>query len=238
MRVDVVATREDAAELAASSIAGHIRDAVTARGVATLALSGGTTPGAMVEQLAEYELPWAAVHLFQVDERFVEAGDPARNWPTLEPLASRLPQENRHQMPVDGVDPDDEESMSGAAGEYTETLLRVCGQDSALDIVHLGLGDDGHTASLTPGDRAVEVTDRLVAVTRPYRGHRRLTLTMPVLDRAGLLVWLVTGVGKVNAVHGLVNDDQRLVASHVSRARATLVVDEAAAARLGSGRSA
>jgi 6-phosphogluconolactonase len=237
VHVDVVSTREDAAELAASSIAVHIRDAVATRGLATLALSGGTTPGAMVEQLASYELPWAAVHLFQVDERFVEASDPARNWPTLAPLVRRLPEENRHPMPVDGVDPYDDRSAAGAADGYASTLLQVCGPAPVLDVVHLGLGDDGHTASLTPGDSAVEVTDRLVAITQPYRGHRRLTLTMPVLDRAGLIVWLVTGVGKVNAVHGLVHADQRLVASHVSRARATLVVDEAAAARLGSGRS-
>lgn len=237
MHVDVAATREDAAELAASSIAGHIRTAVATRGLATLALSGGTTPGAMVEHLASYELPWTAVHLFQVDERFVEASDPARNWPTLAALARRLPDENRHPMPVDGVDPEDEQAMAHAADRYAAALLRVCGPGSVLDVAHLGLGDDGHTASLTPGDSAVEVTDRLATITRPYRGHRRLTLTMPVLDRARALVWLVTGVGKVNAVHGLVTDDQRLVASHVSRARATLVVDEAAAARLGPSRS-
>ncbi|MFZ0322645.1 MAG: 6-phosphogluconolactonase [Actinomycetes bacterium] len=232
MHVDVAADAAHAADLAASSIAVHLEDALSARSHATLALSGGDTPALMFSRLASYGLPWHRVHVFQVDERAVPAGDAASNWPTLAPVARRVPRDHRHPMLGPDTDTDDESALLEAANRYGSELSRLCGAVPALDVVHLGLGADGHTASLPPGDPVVDVHDRSVALTQPFRGPRRLTLTRPVLDAAHCVVWLVTGTAKANVVAGLVQRDPQLVASRVARARATLVVDAAAAAIL------
>lgn len=231
MEVRVTGTAADAATAAASAIVEHLRNAVVARGTATLALSGGRTPSTMVERLAGSDVPWPQVHLFQVDERAVAVDDPDRNWATFAPLVRLLPDGHAHPVPVGSAD--DDATLLAAAAAYGRTLARVAGQPVELDVVHLGLGDDGHTASLPPGDPVVQVTDRDVAVTAPYRGHRRVTLTRPVLDRARAVVWLVVGPGKADVARRLLAGEPALVGSLVGRDRAVVVLDAAAAALAG-----
>lgn len=205
-----------AAHRAAAVAAGRLRDAVAERGQATLALSGGRSPAVMVAALADCDVPWGSVHLFQVDERVVPADHPDRNWRGLAPLVACLPGGNVHPMPVE---------LGHADLAYAEELRRRAGRSPVLDVIHLGLGTDGHTASLVPGDPALDVVDRPVAFTGEYLGHRRLTLTFPVLNRARQVVWLATGAEKALVVRRLLAADPELVATRVERTRALLVTD-------------
>lgn len=218
---DVATTEQAAAEFIAVQL-GH---AVRQRGRATLAVSGGRTPWAMFGRLAALDVAWASVHLFQVDERIVPLDDEARNWKHLlaTPLAARIPAVQRHPMPVEVGD------AGLAATRYAATLREVCGNPAVLDIVHLGLGDDGHTASLFSGDALLGGETRDVGVSGPKSGTRRLTLTLSALDRARCIVWLVLGAGRKEAVAQLFAADRAIAASHVARERATAFTDPAAA---------
>jgi 6-phosphogluconolactonase len=230
MNIEVFADDDAVARQAAVLLAAEARAAGQARGRFVLAVSGGHTPWKMLRELAGQDVPWAAVHVVQVDERVAPAGDPARNLTHLrESLLSRapLPADHVHAMPVE--DPD----LPAAARRYAQTLREVAGSPPVLDVAHLGLGPDGHTASLVPGDPVLEVTDSDVAVTGPYQGHRRMTLTYPVLDRARLVLWLVTGDNKAPVLPRLRDGDPSIPAGRVRAARATVLADRAAAARLG-----
>lgn len=214
-------TLRAANEAAAEAIAQLISTAVSDRGQAVIALSGGRTPAEMVRTLATIPLPWDRVHLFQVDERVVPADDPARNWSHLGLLAELVPVTHRHPMPVE--DPD-------ADSRYSEELCLSAGRPPLLDVVHLGLGEDGHTASLVPGDPVLDVVDQDVAWVGSYRGHRRLTLTLPVLARARHQVWLVTGSGKATSVRELAAAGYTSPGARAMRgAVATVFVDAGAA---------
>jgi 6-phosphogluconolactonase len=174
----------------------------------------------MVEHLAERDVAWSNVQLFQVDERAVPLDDPARNWNTLQPLAARLPPANRHPMPVEGADADE---------QYSTLLQETLGSSGLMDVVHLGLGTDGHTASLVPGDPAVDERDRDVCWVSAYQGHRRLTLTQPVLHQARHQVWLVSGRDKADALGDLVQGRSTGPAARVINTdSATLFADAAA----------
>lgn len=216
----------DAATAAAAAfIADAARDAAAARGVFTLALSGGRTPARMLEALAAESVPWEQVHVFQVDERVAPSGDPARNLNMVETalLAPRLlPQSHLHAMPVEDAD------LDSAAARYGEALSDLAGGDAVLDLVHLGLGDDGHTASLVPGDPALDVTDRPVCITGDYRGHRRMTLTFPVLDRARSRLWLCTGGDKGPMLARLMAGDSGIPAGRVRGDDSAVFCDHAA----------
>jgi 6-phosphogluconolactonase len=218
---DVATTEQAAAEF----IAARLREAIAARGRATLAVSGGTTPWRMFGRLAGSVLDWGAVHLLQVDERIVPAADDARNWKRLlaTPLAARVPMAQRHPMPVEMQDPE------LAAAHYAVTLTRTCGDPPVLDVVQLGIGDDGHTASLFAGDPLLDETGREVGVSQPREGIARLTLTRPALDRARCVVWLALGAARQPAVARLFAADQSIPASRVARERATCFTDPAAA---------
>lgn len=215
-RVHRADTPDLAAAEAASVVAEQLVSAVGARGVATLALSGGRTPRLMVEVLATLDVPWPSVHLLQVDERAVPAGDLDRNWRLLQPVAERLPEGQGHPMPVEQPDAD---------VRYAAVLEAVCGRPAVLDVVQLGLGGDGHTASLPPGDPVVDVADRDVAWSGEYAGHRRLTLTLPALNRARSVVWLVTGAAKAGVLRRLADADPAVVASRVVNTDQLLVAD-------------
>ncbi|MBI3504245.1 MAG: 6-phosphogluconolactonase [Proteobacteria bacterium] len=226
MRVEVLADSEAVAARAASLIANDLRDAVRARGRAALAVSGGVTPPRMFDRLVHEDVPWAHVHVFQVDERVVPASDAARNLDALRAhLLAHVPvaAEHIHAMPVEDWD------LDVAAARYAGTLEGIAGTPPALDIVHLGLGDDGHTASLVPGDGALDVVDATVAMTAPYRGHRRMTLTFAALAGARSIVWVVSGAAKRDAVRRLCSGDRTIPAGCVARERALLIVDVAAA---------
>jgi 6-phosphogluconolactonase len=209
---------------AAACIAADARRAVAERGLFTLALSGGLTPGPMLRALARERVPWQAVHLFQVDERVAPAGDRERNLtPLCDELLARVagPPPRLHAMPVD--DPD----LADAARRYARELEAVAGAPPVLDLVHLGLGGDGHTASLFPGDPALEATDP-VALTREHRGRRRMTLTYPALNRARRIVWLVSGAEKADALARLLRADPAIPAGRVRQDRAQVFADAAA----------
>lgn len=185
-----------------------------------MALSGGSTPAPMVSRLSACDVPWAAVQLLQVDERQVSADDPDRNWSMFRPLAEVIAPENRHPMPVEAADAD---------VRYSELLQSIAGNPPQLDVVHLGLGADGHTASLVPGDLVVDIDDRSVSWVDPYRGHRRLTLTLPVLRNARCQIWLVAGADKADAVRELTSGQGSTPAAKVlNRDTATLFIDAAA----------
>jgi 6-phosphogluconolactonase len=161
------------------------------------------------------------VHVFQVDERVAPDGDPDRNLVDLRSnLLDRVPV-HAHLMDVTASD------LDGAARRYAEELTSVTG-DGVLDVVHLGLGDDGHTASWPPGDPVIDVVDSDVALTQPYRGRVRMTLTVPAVNRAREIMFLAAGPGKVEMVQKLVARDASIPASHV-RQDATVLVDESAA---------
>jgi len=222
----VLADAAAAAGRAAAILAAEARAAVEARGRFALALSGGSTPWAMLRALAGEPVPWPQLHVFQSDERAAPAGSDERNWTHLrEALLARapLPPAQLHPMPVD--DP----SLEAAAARYADELARVAGAPPALDCVHLGLGSDGHTASLVPGDPVLEVADADVAVTGVYAGWRRMTLTYPALARARRILWLVTGEGKRDALARLRRGDPGVPAGRVRRDRALVIADRAAA---------
>ncbi len=221
MRVVVSETSMLAAEAAAVSIADGLNTAIDERGEASLALSGGKTPEPMVRHLATLPVTWNRVHLWQVDERAVDAHDPDRNWLSFQTLTALLPSDHLHPMPVEALDADE---------LYADELQAVVGSPPALDVVHLGLGSDGHTASLVPGSPAVDITDRTVSWVDEYQGHRRLTLTRPVLQAARQQVWLVVGSGKAEAASELVGGHGDSPASRVAvGAVGTVFLDAAAA---------
>ena len=218
------------AQRAAAFIADAARDAVAARGKFAFAVSGGRTPWQMLSVLAALPMPWNETHLFQVDERVAPLGDPDRNFTHIgKCLLSRvtLAPGNMHAMPVNATD------LAAAATTYADELATIARTPPTLDLVHLGLGPDGHTASLVPNDPVLRVTNAAVAVTAPYQGHPRMTLTFPVLDRARCVLWVVTGAEKVAMLARLLNGDRDIPAGRVNRDRAVIMADAAAAAGLG-----
>lgn len=232
MKIEVLANDDAVAKAAAGVIAAEARAAVAARGVFTLAVSGGKTPWAMLRDLASEEVPWSQVHVFQIDERIAPEGDPDRNLTHLhESLLGNapIPKENIHAMPVNAADP-----VEGAK-EYEQTLQEFCGNPPTLDMAHLGLGPDGHTASLIPGDPVLGVVDRDVALTDPvnlYQNRRRMTLTYPMINRSRKILWLATGAAKIPMIVRLKAADPTIPGGRISQEKALLLTDTAAAARL------
>jgi len=226
MKIEILADADSVAQEAAAIIAADARAAVAERGRFIMAVSGGHTPWVMLRDLAEDEVPWANVHLAQVDERVAPAGHADRNLTHLhESLLERvpLPPEQVHAMPVESTD------LEAAAKQYAATLAKIAGTPPVLDLVHLGLGPDGHTASLVPGDPVLQVNDADVAVTGVYQARHRLTLTYPVLNRARRVLWLVTGAEKVGMLARLLAGDPSIPAGRVNQERALVLADRAAA---------
>jgi 6-phosphogluconolactonase len=229
MRVGVFDDAESATRGAAAFVAAQARAAIVARGRCVLAVSGGQTPRLMLLALAGEEVGWDGVHIVQVDERIAPAGHPDRNLTQLrESLLDRAPLrlDHVHAMPVESSD------LEAAAARYAVTLQSVAGSPPVLDVVHLGLGNDGHTASLVPGDPVLEVRDKDVAVTGDYRGWRRMTLTYPILNRSRRVLWLVTGSEKAELLGRLHAGDASIPAGRIRRDQAVLLADRAAAGHL------
>jgi 6-phosphogluconolactonase len=203
---------------AAELVVEHAQAAIAVRGEFTLAVSGGHTPGQMFADLARREdFPWEETAIYQVDERIAPDGDANRNltllWDNLpEAAVSRL-----RPMPVQDAD------LQQAADRYAGAL------PERFDLIHLGIGADGHTASLVPGDPVLDIVDRDVAITGLYMGLPRMTVTYPVLDRARALLWLITGHTKRDALSRLRTHDQSIPAGRVATERAVIVADAAAA---------
>ena len=214
--IRVLASPQAVAGSAAEYVAERVRAAVAGHGRFTFAVSGGHTPWAMFGELAEVDVPWERVVLYQVDERIAPVGDPDRNLAHLRDSLRGAPAEVI-EMPVN--DPD----LADAADRYGAVLPQ------RFDLVHLGLGPDGHTASLVPGDPVLDVTDRLVAITGPYQGRRRMTLTYPALARADRILWLVTGDDKKAPLARLLAGDRSIPAGRVEAAYSLVIADTAAA---------
>jgi 6-phosphogluconolactonase len=226
MKIDILADADAVAREAARLIAAEARAAVAARGLFVLAVSGGHTPWLMLRALAGEPVPWPEVHLVQVDERVAPAGDPDRNLTHLgESLLTRVPlrPEQTHAMPVEAPD------LEAAARSYARRLEEVAGSPPVLDLVHLGLGPDGHTASLVPGDPVLEVTDTDVALTGVYQGRRRMTLTYPIINRSRRILWVVTGGEKAGPLVRLRAADASIPAGRVRQDQALVLADRAAA---------
>jgi len=225
LRTEILPDPGAVAIRAAERIAQVAREAVTERGRCALAFSGGTTPWRAFRALAEEDVPWDRVHLFQVDERVALSGDSERNYFHLkEALIDRItiPPINVHPMPVE------EEDLVAGARRYEAILRQMAGTPPVLDLVQLGLGEDGHTASLFPGDPALQIVDADVAVSGLHRGRRRMTLTYPAIDRARCILWLVTGAGKSVALERLRAGDRSVPAGRVRSDRAVLLADKTA----------
>lgn len=226
MRIEVFACPNSAAKGAAHIVALAARDAVARRGQFAVAFSGGQTPWLMLRALADEDVPWDKVHIFQTDERVAPAGDPGRNLTHIrESLLDHaaVPLGQVHAMPVQ------EPSLDAAAAQYARALESVAGSPPELDLIHLGLGGDGHTASLVPGDPVLDIANADAAATKAYQGHRRMTLTYPILNRARRILWLVTGSGKARILARLRDGDASIPAGRVRRDTALIVADQAAA---------
>ena len=229
MKIQVLANADLAAQSAAKFIAVEARASVAVRGRFIVAVSGGRTPWQMLRALANEEVPWKDVHVIQVDERVAPAGDRDRNLTHLrESLLSHapLPAEQIYAMPVESPD------LDVAARLYAKTLNEIAGTPPVLDLVHLGLGPDGHAASLVPGDPVLDVTDTDVAPTGIYQKRRRLTLTYALLNRSRRVLWVVTGFEKADMIVRLLNRDVTIPAGRIRCDNALIFADSAAATKL------
>jgi 6-phosphogluconolactonase len=227
MRIEALADADAVARAGAAFTASDALTAVAARGRFIVAMSGGRTPWAMLRALADEQVPWDGVHVVQVDERVAPEGDPDRNLTHIrEVLLAHCPlrPEQVHAMPVESAD------LQTASGQYAQTLNQIAGSPPVLDLAHLGLGPDGHTASLVPGDPVLEVTEADVALTGLYQGRRRMTLTYSILNRSRRILWLVTGSEKAEMLARLGAGDESIPAGRISRTQAVVLADHAAVA--------
>ena len=226
MEMEIRADAEAVARRAASIIAADAHKAVAARGHFILAVNGGHTPWIMLRALADEDVPWDGLHLVQVDERVAPDGHPDRNWTHLsDSLLDHVPlrPDQVHPMPVQSPD------LEAAVAQYAQVLEEIAGQSPLLDLVHLGLGPDGHTASLVPGDPVLDIADADVALTGVYQGRRRMTLTYPILNRSRRILWVVTGGEKAVMLARLRAGDPSIPAGRVRPDRALVIADRAAA---------
>lgn len=228
MKIDVLADADSVALAAAAFIAAEAVKGVCERGRFVLAFSGGRTTQRTLSALAREVLPWHGVHVVQVDERVTPMGHSDRNLTDLRAcLLEQVPlrEEQIHAMPVESSD------LRAAAACYERQLWEIAGSPPIIDLAQLGLGADGHTASLVPGDPVLDVTDSDVAVTGVYDSKRRMTLTYPILNRSRRVLWIVTGSKKSEALTRLRDGDESIPAGHVNRQHALILADRAAAAQ-------
>jgi len=231
MKLEISSDDESTALAAAKSIAAEATAAVAARGQFVMAVSGGHTPWIMLRALAKEDLPWERVRVMQVDERVAPAGNSDRNLTHIQEALlgpSPIRPEQIYAMPVESAD------LEAAARQYASILGEIAGSPPVLDLIHLGLGPDGHTASLVPGDAVLNVSDADVAVTGIYQARRRMTLTYPLINRARRILWLVTGGEKVGALARLRQGDPSIPAGRIRQDSAVNFADRAAAGDLAA----
>lgn len=229
MNVEVLADGEGLAHRAVSFLVDASRRAIEERGQFVWAVSGGSTPRRMLELLSgQTDLDWSRTHLFQVDERVAPDGDADRNATMLD--TALLTDEFREHNHPAGIwlMPVTDDDLGLAGQRYEEQMDAVTGSPIVFDLIQLGMGSDGHTASLIPDDPILEVTDRDVAVSEEYQERIRMSFTWPVLDRAKELLWVIGGESKREAVQQFLNNDPSIPATLPTQARATVLLDEAA----------
>lgn len=225
MKTRVFANADQLAQTAAALIAAEAREAVRTRGRFIMAVSGGHTPWQMLRIFASQEVPWDCLQIVQVDERIAPLGHPDRNLTHLTKSLlehSPLSSDQVHAMPVDSQDPE------AAAAEFAQKLSTIAGTPPVFDLVHLGLGEDGHTGSLIPGDPVIDFMDSPVALTGVYQGRRRMTLTYPILNRSRHILWIVSGGGKAAMLARLRAGDKSIPAGRVSQKQALILADREA----------
>jgi 6-phosphogluconolactonase len=222
MDIRILENAEKVAGEAAKLIAAMAKREVAARGRFIMAVSGGKTPWLMLKALAYEDLPWENVHVVQVDERVAPAGHHDRNLTHL--LESLLPfssisEDHIHAMPVNSPD------LESAAKDYVTTLCNIAGNPPVIDLIHLGLGSDGHTASLVPGDPVLNVKNKDVSITGIYQGTIRMTLTYPIINRSRKILWIITGTEKFDMLSRLMKGDTSIPAGNIRNDVAMVMTD-------------
>ena len=217
MDIHVAPDAPQAAADAAEWVAGQLRNAVRRRGRATIAVSGGSTPALMFADLALMDVPWAAVNVWQVDERIAPDDNPARNAHLLAVLP--VPKRRVHLMAVTSRD------QRAAITRYAASL------PDRFDVVHLGMGDDGHTASWPPADPVID-SGKPVAMSGLYNGFVRMTLTPTVVNGARHRLVLAPGAAKATPMRRWLLEDRSLPIQRVRRTNTVVVIDDDAAAQL------
>jgi len=228
MELVVLPDAEAVAQKAVQIIAELAQEKIRLTGKFLFAVSGGSTPWKVLRQLANTTLPWDAIELFQVDERIAPAGDTQRNLTQIMQNLldhSALSLKQIHAMPVEQPD------LESAAESYAQQLIKLCGNPPKLDLIHLGLGEDGHTASLLPDDPARN-SQELVTITKEYQGLQRMTMTYPVINAAQQRLWIVTGANKQSMLERLYQGDDSIPAGLVERTNAIILADQNAAGNL------
>ncbi len=204
------------AERAADLTAAELNSALRTKPRATLAVSGGRSPKAYFRELSSREVAWDRITILQVDERVVPEGSDQRN---LTDQIASFGDLDAHWLPLPVSASEDPKALKA----FVEDLRGDAGNPPVIDVIHLGLGDDGHTASLVPGDPVLEERVHVIARTELYNGTHRLTLTEPVLSRAGMILWLVSGSNKAKPVQQLLSGDPSIPGSLVKAERQVLV---------------
>lgn len=229
MEIRTFQSANEVAKEAAAYIADRIRENLTKKGFFTMAISGGRTPWEMIKELAQEDLPWEKVFLFQVDERIAPDGHQDRNLTQLfntiqgTKMMTRL---NIFPMQVIAED------LDHACQEYADHIKKIT-ESGKLDLIHLGIGTDGHTASLIPGDDVLEVQDKNVALTSsPYQGRNRMTLTYPLINQAEKILWIITGEEKAEMLERLLQQDPKIPAGKISQSQAIILTEESAAVKI------
>jgi len=225
MKTEIFPSADQVAEGAAAYIEQLIRETLVRKKSFSMAISGGRTPWEMLKILSKAPLPWTRVNLFQVDERVAPDGHADRNLTQLFQVIEGSPLVNRLRifpMPVMVED------LDAASQDYAKLIHEIT-EGEGLDLIHLGMGSDGHTASLVPGDGVLDLTDREVGCTEQlYQGRIRMTLTYPLLNSAKRILWIVTGAEKQEMVQRLLKQDPSIPAGAVNQANALLMADQAA----------
>lgn len=226
MDLQSLATREEVADAAAEFIRAQAQQAISVRNRFSLALSGGSTPWRMLDKLTQYDLPWDKIDVLQVDERVAPDADTDRNLTHIRrrftDRVAILP-DRVHAMPV-WLD-----NLDDAAYRYEKLLSEICGTPPVIDLIHLGLGIDGHTASLLPGDPVLNSVDRDVDIARTGDKRIRMTLTYPIINRARHILWFVTGREKAATLTRLIQRDDAIPAGRISQDQAVIITDIALA---------
>jgi 6-phosphogluconolactonase len=225
MNIQVYSDADEVAAEAAKLIAMIARQSVEERGRFVLAVSGGRTPWQMLRLLGKEDVPWKFVHVFQVDERVAPSGHPDRNLTQLRySLLGNSPINENHivAMPVEWND------LRFAADEYCDMISQHAGTPPIIDLVHLGLGTDGHTASLIPEDPVLDIVDRDVAITGIYQGRERMTLTYPIINRSRNIMWVITGAEKASMLQRLLGADTSIPAGRIHQEKAFVLADQEA----------